>query len=314
MKKLFLVIVALLSLPIVYAYNPESAFDANGDLDLTTYEYDENSNEFVEIFHSKNDVVWSKVVYRIVDLRFKQNYQLYTPLSADDPNYSSLLKVILLAMKDTMPVYAKTENGDFRPMINDEQKKVGEEVFDLLDLQKDLTKPQAERDYERVLRKNTSGDIEFNYGSFRNYAKNQLKYMIREVVFFDKHYSRIYSKITHIAPMHAERTNLVTDMPVMDALYGQILFWVPFDALRPYMAQQYVMPNKNENMRVTFDEFFTKKKYSSYIVGDNNIYSRMTPQMVGPNATKEEQYEAIQKEQKLIEQELLNIEHDIWEY
>jgi hypothetical protein len=74
------------------------------------------------------------------------------------------------------------------------------------------------------------------------------------------------------------------------------------------------MPNKNENMRVTFDEFFTKKKYSSYIVGDNNIYSRMTPQMVGSNATKEEEYEAIRKEQKLIEQELLNIEHDIWEY
>ena len=96
-------------------------------------------------------------------------------------------------------------------------------------------------------------------------------------------------------------------MSVMEALYGQILFWVPFDAFRPYMAQQYVTPRGSNSARVTFDDFFTQKKYSSYLVGVDNVYSRMIPEM---GTT----YEEIQKEQKRIETELLNVEQDLWEY
>jgi hypothetical protein len=96
-------------------------------------------------------------------------------------------------------------------------------------------------------------------------------------------------------------------MPVMEALYGQILFWVPFDYFRPYMAQQYLMPNRNDTKRITFDDFFAQKLYTSYIVGASNIYDRMIPDYV---KTREE----IVYEQQLIESELLNFELDLWEY
>ena len=93
----------------------------------------------------------------------------------------------------------------------------------------------------------------------------------------------------------------------MDALYGQILFWIPFDSFRPYMAQQYITPRQSETKRVTFDEFFAKKLYTSYIVGESNIYDRMIP-----DYAKTEQ--DIHREQTRIEQELLNTEQDLWEY
>lgn len=93
----------------------------------------------------------------------------------------------------------------------------------------------------------------------------------------------------------------------MEALYGQILFWVPFDAFRPYMAQQYVTPRGSDSKRVTFDDFFTHKKYTSYLVGVNNVYGRMIPEIA---TTRED----IRKEQERIETELLNIEQDLWEY
>ena len=149
--------------------------------------------------------------------------------------------------------------------------------------------------------------MRFNNYTYKGYVRNQLKYVIQEIVFFDKHYSRLYSKIMAIAPMHADNTTYYDGQPIMEALYGQILFWVPFDAFRPYMAKQYVMQTNNEAKRVTFDDFFLKKLYSSYLVGASNVYDRMIPDY----ATTPE---AIAKEQELIEWELLSAEQDLWEY
>ena len=116
----------------------------------------------------------------------------------------------------------------------------------------------------------------------------------------------MYSKILSIAPMHADNI-LSEDATVMAALYQQILFWVPFDSFRPYLAQQYIMPKGNDTKRVTYDEFFAQKLYTSYIVGTNNIYNRLIPEY----ATT---FEEIKKEQSRIEWELLSAEQDLWEY
>ena len=73
------------------------------------------------------------------------------------------------------------------------------------------------------------------------------------------------------------------------------------------MAQQYMMPTDNDTKRVTFDEFFAKKLYSSYIVGASNVHGRMIPDYA---TTPEE----IKKEQDRIEWELQCVEQDLWEY
>jgi gliding motility associated protien GldN len=134
-----------------------------------------------------------------------------------------------------------------------------------------------------------------------------LKYIIQEVIFFDRHYSRLFSKITAIAPMNADNAGIYEGMSVMESLYGQILFWVPFDAFRPYMAKQLLTPSDNDTKGVTYDDFFAKKMYSSYLFGMNNIYDKMIPQL----ATT---YEEMQAEQRRIEAELLTVEQDLWEY
>jgi gliding motility associated protien GldN len=153
----------------------------------------------------------------------------------------------------------------------------------------------------------TTQEMRFNNYSYKGFARNQLKYMVQEVIFFNKHYSRLYSKILAIAPMHSDNVFYYDDMPIMEALYGQILFWIPFDYLRPYMAQQYMVPTNNDTKRVTFDDFFAKKLYTSYIVGASNVHNRMIPDY---SKTREE----IKKEQDRIEWELLCVEQDLWEY
>jgi gliding motility associated protien GldN len=308
MKKLFFVVVALLGLSTVQAQHQiKSFFDDMGLVRIETQELAESADTLVTVFHRADDIVWSRVVYRVIDMRFKQNYQLYTPLS-NDPVYNSLIKVMLMAVADSMPVSAKDDNGDLRPFFNADTKRVGADVFSLLDVYNltDFDADEETRAFERILRLDSTQNVEFYAGAFPRFAKNQLKYMIQEIVFFDKHYSRMYSKILAIAPMHAD--NIQSDnATVMDALYQQILFWIPFDSFRPYMAQQYIMPNGNDTKRVTFDDFFAQRLYSSYIVGTNNIYNRLIPEYA---TTPEE----IKKEQSRIEWELLSAEQDLWEY
>ena len=217
---------------------------------------------------------------------------------------------MLRAIENGMPVYEKSANvGDIKPYFN--VGPMPKEMIPTL-LNTDRTGELgdgniATSEYMLLNYDSIADKMTFNGYSYNGFVRNQLKYMIQEVIFFDKHYSRMYSKILAIAPMNVDNAGVHEDMSVMQALYGQILFWVPFDSFRPYMAQQYVTPRGSDSKRVTFDDFFMQKEYSSYLVGVNNIYSRMIPE-IGTT------YEEMQREQERIETELLNVEQDLWEY
>lgn len=311
MKKIVVIIFALLGMNTMQAqYQVNSFFDNMGNVRLETQELSEAADTLVSVFHRADDVVWSRVVYRIVDMRFKQNFQLYNPVSPEDPQFKSLFLVMLNAIKDGMDVYEKsTDVGDIKPYFN--LPPMPREMIPTV-LNTDRTGELGDGDiatseYMLLNYDSLTQEMRFNNYSYKGFVRNQLKFMIQEIVFFDKHYSRLYSKIIAIAPMHADNITYYEDMPVMEALYGQILFWVPFDTFRPYMAKQYVMQSDNNSKRVTFDDFFIKKLYTSYIVGTSNVYDRMIPDYA---TTPEE----IAQEQERVEWELLSAEQDLWEY
>lgn len=311
MKKVSIFVLVLFGSLMTFAqHRINSFFDDMGIVSLETQELKESSDTLVTVFHRTDDIVWSRVVYRIIDMRFKQNYQLYTPVSAEDPVYSSLFRTMLRAIENGMPVYEKSANvGDIKPYFN--VGPMPKEMIPTL-LNTDRTGELgdgniATSEYMLLNYDSIADKMTFNGYSYNGFVRNQLKYMIQEIIFFDKHYSRMYSKILAIAPMNVDNAGVHEGMSVMQALYGQILFWVPFDSFRPYMAQQYVTPRGSDSKRVTFDDFFMQKEYSSYLVGVNNIYSRMIPE-IGST------YEEMQREQERIETELLNVEQDLWEY
>jgi gliding motility associated protien GldN len=288
-------------------FQVESFFDELGNVNLTTQESVSEDGVKMTINHRKDDVAWARVVYRVIDMRFKQNYQLYAPVSPDDPQYRSLFRTMLAAIQGGMPVYEKSSNiGDVKPYFTGEPL-AKQEIPGLLNTDRTGDKDGNIATSDYMLLNYVNDSLKFNRYSYEDFARNTLKFMIQEVIFFDKHYSRVYSKILAIAPLNADNVVMNEGMSVMDALYGQILFWVPFDAFRPYMAQQYVTPRGSDTKRITFDDFFAQKMYSSYLVGSNNIYSRMIPQIANT-------YEEMQKEQERIETELLNVEQDLWEY
>lgn len=321
MKKLNLVLLLLMSVTMVNAQHKiNSFFDQMGAARLQTEEL--KNDTIITIFHRQDDVVWYRTVYSIIDLRFKQNYVMYYPTSFDNPRYKSLFGVMMNAIMQGTPVYAKPMQVSLQPhfeMDPEERSKIPA----LLELQQnndddggfDLGAMDDEgmegidmsalTQTPSVLTYSPENDQLSVSEYYDQYVKNQFKFLIQEIIFFDKHYSRLYRKIVAIAPMYAPNASETADPH--DAIYQEILFWLPFDALRPHLKSQFIITSKNSAKDITYDQFFQQHLYTSYLVGEDNMYDRMITEYV-----KSE--DAVKKEQKRIETELLNFEQDLWEY
>lgn len=314
MKKLSIIACLLLGVTAVSAqHQVNSFFDAMGMAKIQTVEYSGTHDTLITVEHRMDDVIWSRVVYKVIDMRYKQNYQLYFPTKSDDPNYRNLLKVIADAIVDGLPVYEKNgetiKPNDFKTTPPMPKTQIPWAYF-IEDPKVDYSMDDSHYDIalssDMLIHYDSVTDVmEVNTYAFEQLAKNQLKYMIQEIVFFDKHTSRLHSKIMAIAPLNSDKIMIKDN--VMTALREAITFWIPFDALRPYLAMQYVIPSQNETKRVTFDDFFQKRLYSSYIVGEGNMYNRFIPEYSMQEGD-------IKKEQARIENELLTFEQDLWEY
>ncbi|MBQ8100108.1 MAG: gliding motility protein GldN [Paludibacteraceae bacterium] len=314
MKKLSVIICLLLAIGTASAQHQiYPFFDDKGAVRIETVELNDAADTLVSIFHRADDIVWSRVVYRVIDMRYKQNYQLYFPVRYDDPQYRSLFKVIVDGIVDGMPLYRKAQDN-IKPTFRPEDVIAKSEIPTLFmvddptaDYSEDTCHYNVECSDAMLIHYDKANDkMSFHFYPYEGFVKNQLKYLIQEIVFFDKHTSRLYSKIIAIAPLQADK--IVSDGEnVMGALHESLLFWIAFDELRPYLAKQYMIPQANDTRRITFEEFFAKKLYTSYILGDSNMYNRMIP-----NYAKNET--DVKKEQQRIFDELLNFEQDLWEY
>ena len=315
MKKLSVIaclLIGVLSVSAQHQIYP--FFDDKGAVRIETTELNDAADTLVSVFHRADDIVWSRIVYRVIDMRYKQNYQLYFPVRYDDPQYRSLFKIIVDAIVDGMPIYRKAQDN-IKPEFDDDDLISMSEIPTLFmvddptaDYSEDTCHYNVECSDAMLLHYDSKEDkMSFHFYPYESFVKNQLKYLIQEIVFFDRHTSRLYTKIIAIAPLQSDKIFSKESDQVMSAMHESLLFWIPFDSLRPYLAKQYMIPQQNDNKRLTFDEFFAKKLYTSYILGDSNMYNRMILQYA---QTEEE----VKKEQQRIFDELLNFEQDLWEY
>ena len=315
MKKISIIIVSLICMISANAQTHPiyPFFDEDGAVRIETTELNDAGDTLFNMFHRADDIAWSRIVYRIIDMRYKQNYQLYFPTNYDEREYRSLFKVIVDAIIDGLEVYPKQQD-DIKPRFDvDPMPKVDIPTMFLvddptIDYSEDADHYDIAYSDAMLIHYDSIEDVmSFHFYPYENFVKNQTKYLIQEIVFFDQRMSRMFSKIIAIAPMNADKIMSREPDQVMSAVLESVLFWIPFDALRPYLAKQYMIPEKNDNKRITFDEFFAKRLYSSYLLGDSNMYNRMIVDYT-------QDVETIKKEQQRIADELLNFEQDLWEY
>jgi len=280
-------------------------FDAKGQVRIETAEMSAVGDSITVLTHRVDDIVWSRIVYRIIDMREKQNYQLYFPVRPNEDS-RSLFKVMIDAIVGGCEVY-KRNARELKPSYADTEKLSKEELSKAFAYNEDNANNIIQYD---AAKKAYSVSVD----QYSNYVKNQLKFLIQEVIFFDKNTSRMYTKIIGIAPLYALHPDNTEAKESMRYFQGSIICWFPFDKLRPFLARQYVIPNGNESQRLTYDEFFAQKSYSSYLLGEGNLFGRMLldNEKLINDPVKFEKF--VKKEQHRIEVEIMNVELDLWEY
>ena len=271
-------------------------FDEIGVEKLQTAEMDAMADTIAVVNHRWDDIAWSRTVYRVIDMRDKQNFQLYFPTRPND-QYRSLFRVMLDAVANGINVY-KRDPRDIKPSWKD--VLTGYELSRVFAYDESTENNLLQVD-------TTTEQRSVGVDQYARYIRNQLKFLIQEKIFFDKHTSRMYSKIMAIAPLYALHPDNMDSKESMAYFRNSVICWFAFDELRPYLIRQFVVPKGNDTERMTFDDFFNQKMYSSYLLGESSTYGRMLLEY----AVDED---ALRAEQKRIDTELINFEEDLWEY
>ncbi|MDA9783160.1 gliding motility protein GldN [Vicingaceae bacterium] len=235
------------------------------------------------------DVTYLKRVWRIIDLKEKMNHPLYYPLSPiKEIGYErlSLFDVIKKAVEaGEMTAYDEDGvGGQFQiPLPKSEAiGKLSKEVFS--------TDIDAE----------TGLEIETSYFDVLT-AKNVKSYRIKEDWFFDRERSVMEVRIIGVLPV-IETLNTETGTTRKEGL-----FWIYFPEARYVLANHEVYNTQNDGSRMTYEDLFRKRMFSGFIYKETNVYD---------NRILEEYTKNLDRllEAQKIQQEIVNFEHDMWEY
>ncbi len=223
----------------------------------------------------ERDIMWKKYVWRIIDVREKMNLPFVYP---NAPFFEIMTKA---AQKGALALYSP-EDEQFSYNLSDDE----------------LHKMLFEQDTVEVINDDFTSEfipVENNL----NY-ENVKRFRVKEVWYFDSHYSVMKVRILGVAPL----------IEVLDEngdfKYERPLFWAAYNELRPVLAKERVFNPRNDAANTSWEDLMEMRYFASTIIKASNVHDRKIEEyLIGVDALLEAEK---------IKQEIFNFEHDLWSY
>lgn len=233
----------------------------------------------------ENDVMWKKRVWREIDIREKQNMAFRFP-GDDYTGGGYFIEIILDAVKKgKIKAYSNVDDRFTNALTKDQ-------ILEMM-----IGQPDTNEVIDPV-----TGEMKVII-TRREFNPDLItKYRIKEDWVFDRNLGRMVVRIVGIAPIKDiidENTGLFRA--------SQAVFWLYYPEIRPMLAQYEVFNPENDVARMTWNDYFEGRFFSSKIIKTSNPFDlsysnrRMSP--------LEALYEG-----KKAEEMLFNKEHDMWVY
>ena len=286
MKKLSVIIIILLNCYAIESFSQEVLKPSKYPDGVYTKENSRTRKPMYYTSLREADVMWSKRIWRIIDLKQKINHPLYYP-TEQTRDRKSLFQVI----KDGALV-DKTVSC-FKPMDEEFSEEYTTTELESLMSRWDSTKTAEDP--------NNPGTYIAAPQRIEVGPSDIISYQLKEDWFFDKQRSVLDVRIIGLEVIKAKKSESTGEI-----IGPSPLFWVYFPEVRPLFANQEVYMRHNDSERRTFDDIFWKRMFSSYIFRETNVYNRVIGDYtVGLDALLESER---------IKKDIFLFEHDMWHF
>lgn len=235
-----------------------------GDRDRNASRQAPGVTDRMQQFYSKSsandaDLMWMRVIYRDLEMDNPKNAALYYPEDVVD-GQENLFRIIMRLLADNaIPAY---EYLDGKEIFTDQYRLKVSDMLERFHVLYSPAKGSTEKNPRFVIEES---DV----------PANEIRsYYILERWEFDAKTNKTRRLVEAICPV----LHRVDEFGVDAVRYP--MFWVKLDAIRPYLAQQYIFIDDDNNLpRYTYDDFFTMAMYDGDIYKTRNLTNRSMMQM-----------------------------------
>ncbi len=232
------------------------------------------------------DVMWTREIYRTLDLTQGDNGALYYPVEpmGDRMNLFSLIFKLLATRQ--IPVYEYQLDGVER-FTPDKEVNL-KDVLDRFGIYYEQKKLKNRKDSVLMV---DNSDVP---------SADVLSYFIKEVWFYDHRTSSFGSKITAICPVLHRAEDFSMDRVKLP------MFWVNYQDLATHLSNAPVMASDyNHATNSSMNDYFTTKRYKGDIYKTTNLRNLALAQYCDTDS-------ALVNEQQRIEGELVQFERNLY--
>ena len=225
------------------------------------------------------DVVWSKRIWCMLDLRQKMNLPLYFPP-----------KPIAGKISLAQLIWDSVISGDLTA-YEDENFTIPQTISEIISNNTDTTWTTVKSFIDPE--KDSTFFVPYPFD-----ASHVKRIYLKEDWFFDKQRSELDQRTIGLC--------LIKNKEKEGTLRRIEMFWIYFPEARPILANHDVFNRSNDAKKMSYDDLFWKRYFSSTILKEENVYDRwIIDYTLGLDALLEAER---------VKNDLFKFEHDLWEY